>query len=42
MKLNRWEGVALKVGLEHEYQSVNDPGVSPNDLKVYASLAVSF
>ncbi|MHC4414405.1 MAG: DUF481 domain-containing protein [Planctomycetota bacterium] len=42
LDLDRWDGVALRFGLEWEYQSINDPGVSPNDLDVYASLVVGF
>jgi hypothetical protein len=41
-KLDKWDGLVFTIGLEHEYQSQNDPGIKPNDLKVYATLGVSF
>jgi putative salt-induced outer membrane protein YdiY len=40
--INHMDGVSLKVGLLHEYQSEVDPGVKPNDLSVHVSLVADF
>ncbi len=40
--INQMDGVSLKFGLLHEYQSEVDPGVKKNDLSVHASLVVDF
>lgn len=40
--IHQVDGVSLKIGLLHEYQSEVDPGVKKNDLSAHASLVVDF
>lgn len=40
--INRLEGISLKLGAAHEFQSETSPGVSSHDLTAYATLVISF
>lgn len=42
IKINRDNGVSLKLGAEHEHNSAVDPGVKNNDVKLYAALVWDF
>lgn len=42
LKLQEHNGVSLKFGLEHEYQSAVAMGVRPNDFHAFAALGIDF
>jgi putative salt-induced outer membrane protein YdiY len=42
IKINRDNGISLKLGAEHEHNSAVDPGVKNNDVKLYAALVWDF
>ena len=42
IKFDALDGLSLNAGLDYEWQSITDPGISPNDLKVYVSLGLDF
>ena len=42
LSLNTLDGLSLKLGLAHEYQSLTDPGIVPNDISVYVAFVLDF
>ena len=42
LKLNTLDGLSLKLGLAHEYQSLTDPGIEQNDISVYGAFVLDF
>lgn len=40
--IDRVQGLVLKLGLEHEYQTQTDPGVENGDLRFHSSLVLKF
>ncbi len=42
LDLETLDGLSLKLGLAHEFQSVTDPGIKENDLSVYGAFVLDF
>ncbi len=42
LDLDTMDGLSLKLGLAHEFQSVTDPGIKENDLSVYGAFVLDF
>ncbi len=42
IKLDAIEGMTLNAGIDWEWESEVDPGISPNDFNVYVTLGVEF
>ncbi len=42
LDLDTLDGLSLKLGLAHEFQSVTDPGIEENDLSVYGAFVLAF
>lgn len=42
IKINKMDGVSLKVGMEHEYDSEVDSGTKHNDFKAYSTIIFDF
>lgn len=42
LDINTMDGISLKLGLAHEYQSQTEPGIDPNDLSVYGAVVIDF
>ena len=40
--IDRMDGISLKLGLTHEYQSITDGEIPHNDLAAHAALVVDF
>ncbi len=42
LDLDTLDGLSLKLGLAHEFQSVTDPGIEESDLSVYGAFVLAF
>ncbi len=42
LDLDTLDGLSLKLGLAHEFQSVTDPGIEESDLSVYGAFVLDF
>ncbi|MDY7109760.1 MAG: DUF481 domain-containing protein [Planctomycetota bacterium] len=42
VNINQMDGISLKLGLTHEYESRTRPGVAHSDLSAYAALVIDF
>jgi hypothetical protein len=42
LKLSELDGISLRLGLAHEHQSRTAPGISPDQLSVFATLGIDF